>query len=262
MRRIPAVAAAALAAAALVACGGGGPTSVPPSPTAGPPSPTSNLPSPTASPPLPTIHPTFPAPSAAGNVFLNPGFEDGREHWTSIQPPDFALADDVSHTGQTSALLELRAEPRIEGTKVFYLVQEVAPQEFPEIISGNYRVTKWVRGTRLQYLQFAVIAFEANNLPGSYSNHQIRYILAGLDEEPFAIANAHFVFLNREDPTLNEWVPFLANVKDDFLKLWGAVPEYVNIRILFEVRYDDKAVGEGPAEADVYYDDLYFGLAP
>lgn len=156
----------------------------------------------------------------------------------------------------------MRAEQRIEGTKVFYLVQEVTPQEFPEIMSGNYRVTKWVRGTRLQYLQFAVIAFGANNLPGSFSNHQIRYILAGIDEEPFAIANAHFVFLSREDPTLNEWVPFQVNVKDDFLKLWGAVPEYEMIRILFEVRYDDKAAGECPVEADVYYDDLYFGPAP
>ena len=31
---------------------------------------------------------------------------------------------------------------------------------------------------------------------------------------------------------------------------------------IFEVRYDDKQVGEGPLGADVYYDDLYFGPAP
>lgn len=256
MRRILAIAAGALAAAALVACSGDNdePTSIPPSPTAAPPSPTSSPPS------SATLSPS--AIASEGNVFQNPGFEDGREHWTSIKPPDFVLSDEVFHTGQTSALLELRAEPGIEGTKVFYLVQEVAPEEFPEIISGNYRVTKWVRGTRLQYLQFAVIAFEANNLPGGYPNHQIRYILAGLDEEPFSIANAHFVFLNRDDPTLDEWVPFQVNVKDDFLNLWGDVPEYEKIRVLFEVRYDDKVEGEGPAEADVYYDDLYFGPAP
>jgi len=65
-----------------------------------------------------------------------------------------------------------------------------------------------------------------------------------------------------DDPALDEWVPFQVNVRDDFLKLWGAVPEYEKIRVLFEVRYDDKAKGEGPAEADVYYDDLYFGPAP
>ncbi len=41
------------------------------------------------------------------------------------------------------------------------------------------------------------------------------------------------------------------------------MPEnFENIRVLFEVRYDDKIVGEGPLAADVYYDDLYFGPAP
>lgn len=241
MRRFLAIAAAAVAAATVIACGddNGEPTSMPPSPTTGPSSPT----------------------ASEGNVFQNPGFEDGREPWYSINPPSFVLSDELPHAGQASALLEMRAEPQVEGTKVFYLVQEVAPQEFPEVISGDYRVSKWVRGTRLQYLQFAVIAFGANNLPGDFSNHQIRYILAGIDEEPFGISNAHFVFLSREDPPLDEWIPFEVNVRDDFLELWGAVPEYDNIRVLFEVRYDDKAPGEGAAEADVYYDDLYFGPA-
>ena len=256
MRRILAAAAGALAAAALVACSGdnAAPTFFPPSPTTAAPSPTST---PTSS---ATLSPS--AIASDQNAFQNPGFEDGREHWTSIKPPDFVLSDEVFHTGQASALLELRAEPGTEGTKVFYLVQEVTPEEFPAIISGNYRVTRWTRGTRLQYLQFAVIAFGANNLPGGYANHQVRYILGGIDEEPFDIANAHFVFLSRDDPALDEWVPFQVNVRDDFLKLWGAVPEYEKIRVLFEVRYDDKAKGEGPAEADVYYDDLYFGPAP
>ncbi len=113
------------------------------------------------------------------------------------------------------------------------------------------------------YLQFVVIVFGATNLPGGYSNHQIRYILAGLQSPPFGIANADFVFLTREDPVIGEWVDFERNLADDFEEAWGAVPEnFEKIRVLFEVRYDDKLAGEGPIASDVYYDDLYMGPAP
>lgn len=195
---------------------------------------------------------------AQGNVFQNPGLEEGRDPWFSLREPEFILSEDIARTGEASALLQMRADPQ-EETKVFYLVQEVTPEQLPEILSGNYQITAWTPGTRLQYLQFAVIVFGADNLPGGYSNHQIRYVLAGIDEEPFAIDNAHFVFLDGEDPPLDQWVPFEANVRDDFQRLWGAAPEgFEKIRVLFEVRYDGKAPDEAP-EADVYYDDLYFG---
>jgi hypothetical protein len=200
--------------------------------------------------------------SPQGNVFQNPGLEEGRDPWFSLAKPEFIVADDIAHSGEASALLEMRADRQEEGAKVFYLVQEVTPEQFPEVLSGQYRVSMWTRETRLQYLQFVVIAFGVENLPGGYPNHQIRYILAGIDEEPFSIGNAHFVFLNREDPPLDQWVSFRVDVRDDFQRLWGAVPEgYEKIRVLFEVRYDSKATGEAP-EADVYYDDLYFGPAP
>lgn len=200
--------------------------------------------------------------SPQGNVFQNPGLEEGRDPWFSLSEPEFIVAEDIAHTGQASALLEMRADPQQGETKVFYLVQEVTPEQFPEVLSGQYRVTKWTPETRLQYLQFVVIAIGAENLPGGYPNHQIRYILAGIDEVPFLVKNARFVFLNRVDPPLDQWVSFQVNVRDDFQRLWGAVPKgYEKIRVLFEVRYDSKAAGEAP-EADVYYDDLYFGPAP
>lgn len=229
----PTLAAALLAVMALVtACGGG-----PPGPDA--------------------------SPSQQGNLFQNPGFEEGRDPWFSLNPPDFLLASDLAHDGQASALLRMRATLQDQGTKVFYLVQEITPQQFPELLSGYYRVGKWARGTPLQYLQVAVIAFGVENLPGGYPNHQIRYILAGIDQEPFKIANAHFVFLSKDDPPLDRWVAFERRVGDDFRQLWGATPEGSDmIRILFEVRYDDKAPGQGTPEADVYYDDLNIGPAP
>ena len=196
-----------------------------------------------------------------GNVFQNPGLEEGRDPWFSLSEPEFILAENIAHAGEASALLRMRADPQHEGAKVFYLVQEMTPEQLPEVLSGYYRVTTWTRGTRLQYLQFAVIAFGADNLPGGFPNYQIRYILAGIDEVPFLIGNARFVFLSREDPPLDQWVSFQVDVRDDFQRLWGAVPkDYEKIRVLFEVRYDSKATGEAPG-ADVYYDDLYFGPA-
>ncbi len=94
-----------------------------------------------------------------------------------------------------------------------------------------------------------------------FPNHQIHYLLAGIDEEPAEVRNAYFVFLSREDPRQDEWVYFRADVRDDFEQLWGAVPEgYSSLRVLFRLVYEDRADGE-PVEADVYFDDLYLGPA-
>jgi hypothetical protein len=214
-------------------------------------------------------------PEGQANMFHNPGFESGREPWCSLhagEVPPFEVSQDYAHSGESSALLQMRVPAEEEGNaKVFYLVQEVMPEEFPDLISGYYRVENWTKGTPKQYLQFVVIlcreegglecAGGATNLPGDH-NHQIRYPLAGISEEPFAISNAYFVFLSKDEPKEGEWVYFERNIKQDFEELWGAVPEgFDKMRILFEVRYDDKQAGTDPAEADVYYDDLYMGPA-
>jgi len=198
-----------------------------------------------------------------GNLLLNAGFEDGDAPWFSLnEEAAFAVSSDLGHSGEASALLRMRDPPEQTGAKVYYLIQEVTPDSFPEEVSGYYRVEHWQRGTPKQYLQFVVIAFGADNLPGGYPNHQIRYLLAGIDRAPFAISNAFFQFLNTAEPALGEWVPFKVNVADDFSRLWGAVPkDFEKIRVLFEVRWDDKSAGDGTAEADVYYDDLYVGGA-
>jgi hypothetical protein len=208
---------------------------------------------------------------ATGNLFLNPGFEQDRDPscesdslgcWFSLKPPDFITSEDVAQSGNASALLQMREGTDAEGAKVFYLVQEINPEEFPEVISGYYRVENWRRGTLKQYLQFVVIVFAAENVPENFPNHQIRYPLAGIDSPPFAISNAKFVFLGKEEPVDGEWVYFESNIREDFLNLWGEVPTgYEKLRILFEVRYDDKVIGEGPVEGDVYYDSLYYGPA-
>lgn len=200
-------------------------------------------------------------PSAA-NLFPNGGFEDGRDPWYSLKPPDFILADDIAHSGSHSAHLHLEGGLTETKEKIGYLVQEVTPDEFPEAISGYYRVENWNKRTPKQYLQFVVIAFASDNFT-EFPNTQIRYLLAGINEPPFQIGNAKFVFLTRDQPVTGEWVHFERNIKEDFEKFWGAAPEgFDKMRLLFEVRYDDKQPSEGPTSADVYYDDLYMGPAP
>ena len=201
--------------------------------------------------------------AAADNLLLNPSFEEGAEPWISLDPEStFEVSQAQAHSGASSALLHMEDPVEAEGAKVHYLVQEISPEEFPDVVRGNYFVENWVRGTAKQYLQFVVIAIGAKNNPITQANnYQLRYILTGTDRDPFEIGNARFIYFERElAPTQGQWVPFEADVKGDFQRYWGGVPEdFEKIRILFEVRYDDKVAGDGAPRADVYYDDLYFG---
>jgi len=212
--------------------------------------------------PRPTLTPgAYEPPAGSANLFGNPGFEEGAQFWFALHEQTVETASTVAHSGQASAYLQMRDAADVTGSKVYYLVQEVAPAEFPELVSGYYHVENWNRGTLKQYLQFVVIVFAPTNLGGQYSNYQIRYPLAGISEDPFPISNAYFIYLGKEEPRQGEWVYFETNIKEDFLEKWKAVPEgYSKIRVLFEVRYDDKEAGAA-SEADVCYDDLYMGPA-
>jgi hypothetical protein len=199
------------------------------------------------------------------NLLQNASFEAGPNPWFSLTTEawgtPFAVSSQVAHSGESSAYLELRAPAELRGARVFGVVQEDSLQGFPELLSGYYYVDNWLKGTEKQYLQVAVIVFGATNLPAGVPNYQIRYSLAGIAEEPFAIDNARYVFVTKEEPTTGQWVYFERPVAQDFQELWGAVPQdFQNLRILFEVRYDDKGSG-AESSADVYYDDLYLGPA-
>jgi hypothetical protein len=204
------------------------------------------------------------------NLFANPSFEDGAGPWCSLSTeawgPPFTVSSKRAHTGKSSASLELRSEEGVD-TRVVGVVSEVAPAEFPELISGYYYVDRWEQGTPKQYLQMVVIVWQAANIPQEATalgatNHQIRYIMAGVDSQPTHIGNARYVMVSRDKPKTGQWVSFERNVRQDFQDLWGAVPEdFAKIRILFEVRWDDRQPSDGVTAADVYYDDLYLGPA-
>lgn len=198
---------------------------------------------------------------AGQNLLVNGGFEDGPQPWITLAPEaGFEITQEQAHSGSSSAVLRMHDPAEAQGAKVYYLVQEIAPKEMPEVVRGYYRVENWRKGTVRQYLQFVIIAFNPTNFPTNTTNYQIRYPLAGIDSPPFDIGNAYFVFVTRKEPVVGEWVPFEVHPRADFQKYWGKVPEgFTKLRLLFEVRWDGKVAGDGAPSADVYYDDLYVG---
>ena len=205
----------------------------------------------------------------AGNLFGNPGFEDGVRPWFSLESEawgaPFAVSTEQAREGTSSGLLTLRSQ---DGgpARVYGIVQDVTPDEFPELLSGAYYVERWEQGTPKQYLQAVVIVWGADNAPselGDVENYQIRYVLAGVDAPPLAISNARYIMVGGGAPVTGRWVPFERNVRQDFEQQWGAAPEgFDSIRVFFEVRWDERDASDGPSAADVYYDDLYLGAPP
>lgn len=209
-----------------------------------------------------TSSPTLSVPRP-GNALENPGFESGKAPWksltTEVWEPRFDVSGATSHSGTSSAHLKMRTDAATPATRIWGVTQEVAPETFPEELSAFYRVDDWHRDTPMQYLQAVVVVFQAENVPNQFPNHQIRYILDGIDEPPFQIANAKYIFLGKDDPPEGEWLEFRRDVAEDFRHEWGEVPRgFSKVRLLFEVRFDGRTGEERPA-ADVYYDDMYFG---
>ena len=201
-------------------------------------------------------------PPAGDNLLANPGFEEGEEPWFSLASeawgPPFRLSGDRAHSGESSAYLEMSSAGG-PATQVFGVVQEISPASFPARFSGYYLVDRWQRGSDLQYLQAVAIVWNSD-LPGGFSNHQVRYLLAGTDREPFTLANGRFVFVSKDEPAQGEWVRFDLPLAEDFERLWGAVPQrFERIRLLFEARYEGHTPAQPDVVADVYYDDLYVG---
>jgi hypothetical protein len=204
------------------------------------------------------------------NALQNPGFEEGSDPWASLIAPEWGTAFSVSqgqaHTGSSSAYLQLRSEDG-GATKVYGVTQDITPAQFPEMMAGYYYVADWQQGTPKQYLQMVVVVHQAANMPQAardlnVTNHQMRYILAGTEEQPTDIANARYVMVSPDAPPVGEWVHFEHNVRQDFCELWGNAPAgFAQISVFFETRWDQRAEDDGPSSADVYYDDLYWGPA-
>lgn len=200
-----------------------------------------------------------------GNLLDNGGFEDGKDGWSSLTDdtwfPSFDLSD-IARTGTQSAQLRMRGGETEKPTLIHGIIQEVTPEAWPRELVARYRVDGWERATPKQYVQVIVMAWGADNVPDrQFPNHQIRYILAGITAPPFEIRNARYIFAGPPEPQQGEWIEFRRDIRQDFIDQWGAVPEgFDKIRVMFEVRFDDKQPADAPS-ADVYWDDLYLGEA-
>ena len=203
-----------------------------------------------------------PTPAADTNLLANPGFEDGREPWHVLDQPGwqaFEVSDAVSHSGSHSLLLTLQSGADATGTHIAGAIQEVTPAEFPEFVSGFYRVDDWQPNATFQYLQFVAVVRGAD-FGDAFPLHEIRFPIAGIEHEPFTLSNAQFLFLNRDAPKIGEWTYFSYPISYAFQHKWGRVPETVeSIEFFFEVRYDGKTAEQGVSAAQVYFDDLYVG---
>lgn len=204
-----------------------------------------------------------PVAATRGNFLDNPGFEEGSTGWKWLDwSSNWAPFDVVQGTaagGDRSARLAVRGAPGDPETRVWGVVQEIAPEAFPERISGRYRIDRWEPGAaRKMYLQAVVISLHPE---GPLPSTQVRYVLEGVTEPPYRMSNARYRFANRRPaPPQGEWIEFSLPVKRDFLDLWGKIPPPgTALRVLFEARYDDKP-RTGMAAADVYYDDLFVGV--
>jgi hypothetical protein len=207
-------------------------------------------------------------PESGFNMLTNPGFEEGPAPWWYF--PDrphwggFVASSAQALTGRWAARLDLLVDeqhPPPDKAHIRGVIQDIRSPVFPSRISGNYYVERWEKGTIDQYLQFVVIAAGAAMSGGSVSNTQIRYLLAGIDHPPFGIANAKFFYVTKTEPEVGRWVHFERDLTQDFIELWGSVPQtFQNVRVLFEVRYDNVDVSNPPRlHAVVYFDDLYLG---
>jgi hypothetical protein len=207
-----------------------------------------------------------PIPTAAPGILVNGGFEDGEAPWTYRVQPEwsgFEIADDPVRSGERSLRLSLRDPGDASNVHIAGAVQEVRPAEFPEFVSGYYRVEGWEpRDVTFQYVQFVVIVYGAD-YGDDFNLHEIRFPLAGAPREPFQLLNAKWVFLSRDQPKTGKWVYFGYPLRQAFIDKWGKAPDrWDRIELFLEVRYDGRTAADAGMSADVYFDDVYLGPWP
>lgn len=208
------------------------------------------------------------------NLLENASFETGFSPWVSLADSspfwrEFDVSDSVAHSGKHSARLPLDSLRRNDqGTWVWGVVRDIETDHLPRTLSGHFRVHNWQQGTHFQYLQVAVLLYPTEEgFPQVFNERmmplQMAWVLAGIKEPPFPIANRKFVFAGPLEVPQDRWIAFEFDLHRDFEAYWGFVPDkFAKVRVLFEARYDGWQPGQGEVGGDVFYDDLYLGDLP
>jgi hypothetical protein len=199
------------------------------------------------------------------NLLSDGGFEDEADGW---QARGAAPLTTMEQAAGGSASVVARIDPDAEFAASFsdIIFQDLNADRLPDILSGDYYVEEWVEGAEAQYIDVTVILFgSGTDMPqcpggGICPNIQLRYVLAGVEEPPIDVENARFVLLGSGPPETGRWVHFETRVDEDFALHWSPVPRQIDsLRVLLEVRYDDRGLEGEPPAAEVYFDNLYFG---
>jgi hypothetical protein len=234
-----------------------------------------------ATPEPPAAQWRVPTPLLVGNQLRNPGFEADTQGWKLIESRDpiaFEVVGEPVHSGDRAAHLVASWRPgnQERPVSVRSATQEISPSRFPDRIAGWYRVDRWEDASDEGALQLQIIVSaigdprtreivkshdpDGPEVHPKLENFQLRYQLAGPTEAPEDGGNIKNRVIGSGPPILGSWLHFDLPVKSDFRQRWGSLPaNYRQLRIMFAVRWDDKAEGAA-LHADVYYDDLFFGF--
>ena len=185
-----------------------------------------------------------PTPSAM-NVLVDAGFEGSAPAWTTFPPTTSTehISADHARSGASSLAVSIGTYPAMAA------VQSVNPKDFPEFLSGYYRIDHWREGDA--YLQFVVKARAANGGP----DLDVRFLIAGAALPPETGPDARYVFLSRGEPATGDWTYFAYPLKDAFEHHAGGVPtSWASIDVSLEIHG-----GRAGAAETAYFDDVYLG---
>jgi hypothetical protein len=213
------------------------------------------------------------ADSEAGNLLRNGSFEHGRKPWYAFEGrgnPAWLPYEDsakAARSGKRGARLALTSNDFPAGAEhgIRGALQRIDVETLPRTLRGAYRVESWSPSPPAHlYVQLVVAAIRPKNMEPASLNRlpvQLALSLAGLDAPPFAIRNRKFVFVGPAQPVMEEWIPFELDLHEISREQWGLIPEgMAAVLFYFEARFDGKIdPAVGPAEAVVYFDDLYLG---
>jgi hypothetical protein len=194
-----------------------------------------------------------------GNLLANGGFEGGLAPWYIPGGPAWepgVVSSAAARSGKTSLHCALRAPAGERQQKRWGAMFAVGAVPFPRHVSLFYRADRWVAGSALQYVLFAVL------IGAGDVSYQIRYFLCGPSAIPYnEQGNVRFFLVAKGPPALGTWTRFSTDLHRDFTERWGRVPHnFETLQVAVEARYEPLS---GPLDrsiaADVYFDDVYVG---
>jgi len=172
------------------------------------------------------------------NVLVNGGFEFGAGAWAGLPPPQATRA--VAYAG--AAALELRTD---EEAAAAGATQAMMPAEFPQFVSGFYRVESWPDDGP------ALLSFTITVTGADGALDRIRFVLGASEQASATVQVSDTVFLNRDRPERGRWMYFGYPLWEAWIAWRGQIP------VAWQ-SIDISVIVEGPGIV-AQFDELYAG---